>query len=348
MAQNVNDHESFQKKINQWEKMKRHDWQWEHAPTHRQKVLKVVQTKETLRTKVNSDMSILNGLEEGLEVMKSYLTQKKRSENEQKISSPSSSLSLAEKERKDERKMIQDCLALKHQTKEKVQKDIKERRHSEAMNLLAHRQSHPGDMTGAGETKPAILEEDRSDLPQPTPRYEPGLTFLTDVAIEETPPPDDSHKAMHIPPGLPPAAAGHKAVKPMSAAIPTRTRNIQSVESLLKLFPEKEGESVVIRRKSLEPTSRRRISAHSSAAAAAIEGTTLVERQTEWMEKLEAKRRSAKMAQDKELVKEVFIFPFALTHLHISSSSSTSLAPTKSEHQRSSGELGEGKEVSCT
>jgi hypothetical protein len=315
MAQN----ENLIKKLSQWDKVSRKDWKWEQTPTYRQKISNVMKTNDLVASHMRSDMRSLDGLEEGLEAMKHFLT----------AASSAPSLSTRDHIRESDSEEVislQDCLSLKHQTQEKIKKTMIQQRRESTSSIPEVKITEAPPQ----QSKPAILAEDHTDLPPRGARRDRddvGLTFLTDVAIEEKLPGTPKQPSIQKTPSVPlerslPSAA---IVDPRP---PSRSRNLHSVESLLKFFPPKED--VNLRRKSVvgslllqkplvRPSSG---TAAAVAAAAAIEGTNLIERQTEWIERLESKRRVAKLAQEKELVKEV-------SHLlHFARSSSFSSHPS--------------------
>lgn len=271
-------HEAFVKKISQWEKVSRPDWRWEHTPSHRHKLLNIVKTNQKLSNETAIDMKSLNGLEEGLEVMKCYLE-----ESERKGSVKGKYL-----EKQDDLD-INQCLIVKKDTREKVQKNIQQRRESKA-DVRTEKDFTSRQKSPPQTSKPAILDEDNEDV-KPTHRIETGITFMTDVEVEE-----------HITEKPKSSIPKETNIVVEKGPVAHRGRNIQSVESLLKLFPAKEEETA--RRKSVELVISKPLSRPTSSYQP-IEGPSMIDRQTEWMERIEAKRRSAKIAKEKELVKEV-------------------------------------------
>jgi hypothetical protein len=290
--------ENLIKQLSQLEKGSRRDSECEQAPApvaasapaYRQKIANVKKTNNLIASHMKSDLKSLDGLEEGLEAMRTFLNRT--------TFEPSSSLSSSREREAEQVISLQDCLSLKHQTQDKIKKNILEQRRE--INTATRDKI-------SQQSKPAILEEDLSDL-QCDRRDDVGLTFLTDVAIVDQPP--DTPKQLHAVQKSAHSVPLERSQQPAPAAAveprpQSRARNIHSVESLLKFFPTKEDEH--IRRKSAGSLLMQRptVRPSSGSAVGAGDGTNLIERQTEWMERIESKRRMAKLAQDKELVREV-------------------------------------------
>lgn len=276
---NKDQHETFVKKISQWEKMSRSNWKWEQAPSHRQKLLQVFKTNKKLSTEMMDDMKSLNGLEQGLEVMNYYI----KESDKNMIRKNQDHETDDTKKDEDIRLDINQCLILKKDTQEKIKRNLQTQKESTSIkNSLSSQYASPPKAS-----KPPILEE----VPKST-RYETGITFLTDVEVVDLP----------IEKPKTPVQKRPNISVEKESQVPQRTRNIQTVESLLKLLPPKEETN--IRRKSagsmiVKPLSRPSTAYHD------VDGPSMIDRQMEWMEKVEAKRRSAKIAKDQELVKEV-------------------------------------------
>ena len=321
ILQNLKEYEISNKIIPPSSSLSSHSSLMTHNNDKNNKKIKTKRGNELIN-KIKDDSFSLSSLEQGLEVMNKYLEiQSFETNSFSSAYSPHSSHSSHSsiKERRETNININDCIHLKNKTKEKIKNNIELKKQNEYESMIYNKNSNDLTSKHLTNVKPPILQEEKEII---STQYESGLTFLTDVDIEEQTKKqnqeEDIKEEMIFNQNQPVTAPTPSTSSSTSSnhknnnknqkiePITTRKRNLHSVESLLNILPKKEIEN--IRRHSIEGGTIQKVLPSKSTIESTPSGPDMLDRQVEWMYKLELKKRAAIIEKEKELIKEVFIY----------------------------------------
>eukprot|EP00602_Paraphysomonas_sp_CaronLab_P011111 CAMPEP_0185023352 /NCGR_PEP_ID=MMETSP1103-20130426/6033_1 /TAXON_ID=36769 /ORGANISM="Paraphysomonas bandaiensis, Strain Caron Lab Isolate" /LENGTH=617 /DNA_ID=CAMNT_0027555909 /DNA_START=95 /DNA_END=1945 /DNA_ORIENTATION=- len=169
---------SLEKRIGQWQRLSRVNWEWKHRPSHRRKTIDAVLKGESLAKSLKDDFSSLEEVEKGLAAMSSFVASENRYEQDVQCDVAG------------ERIDVVDCMQLVNKAREKAKRAKMEAKSKIVEQTPERPKPRPLSGNAMGNRKPPLLDtgEDATARPSLNCRQqEQDLTFLTgvDVGTEE-------------------------------------------------------------------------------------------------------------------------------------------------------------------